>query len=167
MSTLNSDDENDDYRLPSATRKKSGWAGDEMEMEHLRERQREQQQQASSSSGDHRKDSVAVDLNQFRNTKVGSGYQAKGVIRQSSCLEPKGGMIINMSEPKVKDEDDKVSSKRYEEDKKKRKHKRRKKDQSKMKKKTNTNEAIEKYIACKAIRDFRKEIDKILNEAVD
>jgi hypothetical protein len=60
-------------------RKHRGWQGEDMEMEHQRE--------ASSSiaSGMLDKDAAtAVDLNQFRNTEVGKGYQAKHVMRQKT-----------------------------------------------------------------------------------
>jgi hypothetical protein len=53
-----------------------GW-GEAMELAH------QQQHQTSSSSS-----AVAVDLNQFRNTEVGTGYQAKHVVRQKTASGP-------------------------------------------------------------------------------
>jgi hypothetical protein len=162
------DNDNDDYRLPSATRKRSGWAGEEMELEHHRQRQ------GATGTGASNNDcaAVAVDLNQFRNTVVGSGYQAKGVIRQSSHNR-NTNEIINLSDPKkavVADKSDDGSLSSVDKKKRKRSSKRRKKEESKSRSKSKKsgsemNAVTEKYLQCKGIRAFRKEIEKILQEA--
>ena len=54
--------------------RRGGWEGEEMEMEHQR-----------SHKNDHQHTHAAVDLNQFRNTVVGAGYQAKHVVRQRTA----------------------------------------------------------------------------------
>ncbi len=60
----------------TANKHRGGW-GEDMELAH----------QKSSSNGGTSKTSqvVAVDLNQFRNTEVGSGYQARHVVRQKTA----------------------------------------------------------------------------------
>jgi hypothetical protein len=68
----------------------SGWDGDNMELEHLRESGRLLKDgkglplQGSQSSSAY----AAVDLSKFRNTEVGQGYQAKHVIRQKTTGAP-------------------------------------------------------------------------------
>ena len=180
-SPSSSNNENDDYRLPSATRKRSGWAGEEMELEHHRQTQQQHRLEDSSA--------VAVDLNQFRNTQVGSGYQAKGVIRQRGGGSNEESFkervaVLDLSKPSRrssddgddhdsrKDDDDNVVVGKKTRTHNSRKSKRRKKEMSKSKSKhVNDREAngvdtsVERYLQCKGIRDFRKEIDKILQEA--
>lgn len=60
-------------------RHRGGWQGEEMEMEH---------QRLASANNIKSNTHAAVDLNQFRNTIVGEGYQAKHVIRQRTAGEP-------------------------------------------------------------------------------
>lgn len=64
-------DRRGDYLPRGVLKRKRGWAGEEMELEHQRQNQ--------STS-----DPVAVDLGQFQNNEVGRGYQAKHVIRQKT-----------------------------------------------------------------------------------
>ena len=60
-----------------------GW-GEAMELAH----QQEHSQKTSDSKGRSSSSSaVAVDLNQFRNTEVGKGYQAKHVVRQKTAAD--------------------------------------------------------------------------------
>src|SRR3569623_769458 len=59
----------------SASRSRKGWEGESLELQHEREAHHYNQSGTATSV-------VAVDLNQFRNTEVGKGYQAKHVIRQ-------------------------------------------------------------------------------------
>ena len=97
--------------------------------------QREALQQ--SESGNNKADHAAVDLSQFRNEEVGKGYQAKHVIRQAGAPSKVSG-IVDMSK---KD----ISSK---------------KDESKPKPKDTTTK--ETYLACRGMRNFIREVDKIL-----
>ncbi len=83
--------DNDDFVLPSShpsrqQRKHRGWQGEDMEMDHQRE--------TSSSMASGRIDknaATAVDLNQFRNTEVGKGYQARHVVRQKTASDLSSG----------------------------------------------------------------------------
>lgn len=59
--------------------KKRGW-GEAMELAHQTER---------GGSSPLSSSVVAVDLSQFRNTEVGTGYQAKHVVRQRTASAPK------------------------------------------------------------------------------
>ena len=52
-----------------------------MELAHLRENGRREKNDKATP--------VAVDLNQFRNTEVGKGYQAKHVVRQRTATVAK------------------------------------------------------------------------------
>jgi len=63
----------------SKNEKNLGW-GEAMELAH--EREREKNNGATQQP-------VAVDLNQFRNTEVGKGYQAKHVVRQRTATATK------------------------------------------------------------------------------
>jgi hypothetical protein len=65
----------------------SGWDGDDMELEHLKETGRLLKDGRGLSSQDQSQSAsayAAVDLSKFRNTEVGQGYQAKHVIRQKT-----------------------------------------------------------------------------------
>jgi hypothetical protein len=73
-------------------KKSKGWDGEELELEHQKERMMMIQMNQSTERGRgeggaiHGTNySVAVDLNQFRNTEVGTGFQAKHVIRQPTA----------------------------------------------------------------------------------
>jgi hypothetical protein len=73
-------------------KKSKGWDGEELELEHQKERMMMLQMNQSTERGRgeggaiHGTNySVAVDLNQFRNTEVGTGFQAKHVIRQPTA----------------------------------------------------------------------------------
>ena len=57
-------------------------AGDDMEMEHQREQYRRARGGGGAGLGG---SATAVDLGQFRNTEVGIGYQAAGVLRQRTA----------------------------------------------------------------------------------
>ncbi|KAG7340046.1 hypothetical protein IV203_006450 [Nitzschia inconspicua] len=63
----------------AARQKRKGWQGEELELEHRR------QQMMKPPSGIETITATAVDLNQFRNTEVGEGYQAKHVVRQRTA----------------------------------------------------------------------------------
>ena len=60
------------------------WEGEEMELDHQRETERRDRDREESSTGA-AAIVTAVDLNQFRNTEVGKGYQAKHVVRQNTA----------------------------------------------------------------------------------
>lgn len=191
---MNRIDDNDD--AVHLQKRQRGWAGEEMEMEHQREEflrrrkvraephrnpQEQQQQQHDEHRGrEQEKYYHAVNLEQFRNHQVGSGYQARGVIRQRTAhdvnidildmskkpenLESRG----NQKDKNDVDQDDdnaEVSSSRQKKKLKKHKTKRRRKEGKKEKQKSNHDtEKIEKYLKCKGMRDFRKELEKILSE---
>lgn len=82
---VHDDDDDDDFALPSShpsrqQKKYRGWQGEDMEMDHQRETS------SSITAGTMDKNAVtAVDLNQFRNTEVGKGYQARHVVRQKTA----------------------------------------------------------------------------------
>jgi hypothetical protein len=54
------------------------WQGEEMELDHQRETEQRDRDTETTTV-------TAVDLNQFRNTEVGKGYQAKHVVRQNTA----------------------------------------------------------------------------------
>jgi hypothetical protein len=86
------DNENDDEDLPLShparrIRRRAddgvsgigAWQGEEMELDHQRETERRDRDESLGATV------TAVDLNQFRNTEVGKGYQAKHVVRQNTA----------------------------------------------------------------------------------
>jgi hypothetical protein len=89
--------------------------------------------------------SAAVDLQQFRNVEVGKGYQARHVIRQPSARET--------SQPKIKDMM-----------KERKKSKKRERDQHE-EGETRHDSRLRKYLKCDGLRNFRKEIEKIVSSA--
>lgn len=196
--------------------KKRGWAGDEMEMDHRREELqaamscRSRSSHSSSNRGtrtgtshsDRNSDNnpsrqqqqlekyPTVDLEQFYNTRVGSGYQAKGVIRQKTAHDSKiqiidrsqrakdgeshvARSVINekVSDGKMRlgDEEDNDSdskSRGHSRGKKRKKrHSKRTRSESSPPKQRSNKRLAEKYLQCKGIRDFRKELEKILSES--
>jgi hypothetical protein len=76
--------------MPHGTRmnqtRKRGWGGGDMEMEHQQEATRKEK----------RKNVAAVRVEQFQNTVVGEGYQAKHVIRQPS-KNKEAAKIVDMT----------------------------------------------------------------------
>jgi hypothetical protein len=92
-------------------------------------------------SGDKAKNSAGVDISQFRNFEVGKGYQAKHVIRQRTGESSQPAMEIKDmtgSKEAVEEKEAKIS--------------------------VETLEDIRKsYIKSSGLREFRKEIEKILN----
>lgn len=101
------------------------------------EHQRESLQQQSGSSA--KSTHAAVDLQQFRNDEVGKGYQAKHVVRQKGVPSKASG-IVDMSQRK--DESMETQTAR-----------------------SNAEESItkESYLQCRGMRNFIREVDKILN----
>mmetsp|Transcript_25594 Transcript_25594/g.37813 ORF Transcript_25594/g.37813 Transcript_25594/m.37813 type:complete len:116 (-) Transcript_25594:7-354(-) len=102
-------------------RKRKGWDGQDMEMSHKREKTHESNAVA------------AVDLNQFRNTEVGQGYQAKHVFRQKTGMENKT-KVVDMS-----------------------------RGASQKKASLIKDERLSKYLKCAGIREFRRQLEKIVN----
>ena len=94
------------------------------------------QRESLQNSGNNKAAHAAVDLSQFRNEEVGKGYQAKHVIRQAGA-QPKASGIVDMSKNK--------------------------KDASKPK--PNDISTTETYLACRGMRNFIREVDKILEKA--
>ena len=107
---------------------------------------------------------TTVDLSQFRNTEIGKGYQARGVIRQRNhSNEHSATKVVNMMEAQKKDGLNNESSHRQQQQ---QQHPSSSNDVNR------TNQTVTKhemntpseYLACKGIREFRKEIEKILNQ---
>ena len=94
------------------------------------------QQQSGSTSA--KSTHAAVDLQQFRNDEVGKGYQAKHVVRQKGVPSKASG-IVDMSQRK--DESMKTLTAR------------------------SNAESItkESYLQCRGMRNFMREVNKILN----
>ena len=147
-------------------RVKKGWAGEEMEMSHRREQLR---------NTDHTRTSAqqygTVNLEQFQNKEVGHGYQARGVIRQRTGLPSSNLNIVDMSKknPQQEKEEDGgnnsvTSASSSKEKRRKRKSKRKRSDSEKTRKEIPTD-PTEQFLRCKALRDFRKELEKILLES--
>ena len=67
----------------TANKHRGGW-GEDMELAH----------QKGSISTSKTSSVVAVDLNQFRNTEVGSGYQARHVVRQKTAGDERSATKI-------------------------------------------------------------------------
>lgn len=172
----------DDKNQMSNTRKR-GWAGDDMEMEH----RREQLRNSDFNSNQHKHG--IVDFDQFRNKEVGVGYQARGVVRQRGGYDAEMKIIDMTKSCTTKDigknsiEDDEdndsrsLSRERRRESKKKKKSSKKssgresdsdRRDKKKKKRKEKDDDssyALETYLQCKGLRDFRKEIEKIFVES--
>ncbi len=172
-----------DSDFPPQSRKR-GWAGEEMEMAHQREKIRETSTENGSGSEPTKGASAkysTVNLDQFRNREVGQGYQARGVIRQRTGISSSSAMpILDMTKKKslIDDEngrpmkdDERIAEKEADdgkEKKKKKKHHRNsssKRNESSVQSSQKVSKITERYIAEKGIREFRKELHKILSEA--
>ena len=154
-----SDDSDDGARhLPAGVlRSRGGWADmNGYEVEHQRERLRRADDHAGSGDDDVTKTThAAVDLSQFRNEEVGKGYKAKHVVRQrdvSSSVAMKG--VVDMSggaylstNKRCQDQDDV----------------RKKGEKIALDSKSDVP-CFESYLRSKGVRDFIKEIDKILKQ---
>lgn len=129
---MSDDDDEEQDRMPEGVlRRRKGWGGEEMELSHVREKMRD------SGSTD---DVVAVDLNQFRNTVVGEGYQAKHVVRQKSGVAQQQSKVVDMSS---------TTSKSTRGGGKKRKH-------------SKKEERLAKYLRCAGVREFRRQLEELL-----
>jgi LPS O-antigen subunit length determinant protein (WzzB/FepE family) len=142
MSGNQSSDDSAGPALPRGVLKaRSGWKGDDLELQHQRE---------VMNRDDGPSESAAVNLNQFRNEEVGEGYQAKHVIRQRSGQH---------SEIKIRD-----MSRANENEKDKKKSKKRKKHSSTdaaPETKEDPKERVRKYLQCDGLLQFRRELEKI------
>eukprot|EP00980_Cylindrotheca_fusiformis_P014199 scaffold3736_cov103-Cylindrotheca_fusiformis.AAC.1 len=96
----------------------------------------EMEHQQESSRKGKRQNVAAVNVRQFQNTIVGEGYQAKHVIRQPG-QQADAAKLVDMTGGSNNREDSK---------------------KEKVKSSFNRNN----YIECKGLREFRKEIEKIL-----
>ena len=110
-----------------AARKKSGWQGEELELQH---------KMSNSTSNT----AAAVDLSQFRNTEVGVGYQAKHVVRQRTGVEKVENDDVMQA---IQDTNQRAATK----------------SSQTTKQAATTSEML----GNKGLRDFRKEIESILN----
>lgn len=184
---MQSDDEHSYPVVSQNSSRIRGWAGEEMELAHQREKIKEQQESSRRVNGVNELEETGeeqystVNLEQFRNRKVGVGYQARGVMRQKSGLASTGSMkIVDMTKKRHRNDigmestSSVVSSSERKSHKKKHKHNRnssrkktRTRDQSSSSKEADSigDENIQKYLQCKGIIDFRKELHKILSEA--
>ena len=118
-------------------KRRGGWEGEEMELKHARETWKEKKSE----------NTVAVDLEQFRNHKVGEGYQAKFVVRQKRIenAQPIRRDVFSSKEA--------ISKQTETHDKKKRKRQRQ----------GDAQELLNGYLQCEGLRHFRKEIENMLN----
>ena len=137
---------------------KKGWAGGEMEMSHHREQLRSTDHVSKTQYG-------TVDLGQLQNKEVGHGYQARGVVRQRNGQERSGMKIVDMTKNTHEKEDDinsGISTSSSKEKRRKRTSKRKTKVPTK---KDKDEDPVQKYLQCKALCDFRRELEKILSES--
>jgi hypothetical protein len=155
-----SDDETGNDLPAGVLRSRGGWAdANNIELEHQRERLRAADTEIEhdqAARGDVTKNHAAVDLSQFRNEEVGRGYKAKHVVRQREASSSAMG-VLDMSGGIFSTKDALSSSAT-----KKRVH-----DESGGKDKTavgkkSSDSCLDTYLKCKGMRDFMKEIDKIL-----
>lgn len=152
------DADNAQHPMPRA---KKGWAGEEMEMNHQRDYLK--QQTKSISGGAAAPTFAAVDLNQFRNTEVGHGYQAKGVVRQKSMthadtIDGKNGLV--MKKDVIRKSDTCCSSTGEEgRDVDKGLHRKRKRRGEQVE--HSKSSLTDKYLQSEGIRNFRRELKKV------
>jgi hypothetical protein len=129
-----SDNDSDDLGIPRRgvvpAYGHRGWQGEELELAH-----------ATKPAA--AKDGAAVDFSQFRNEEVGKGYQAKFVVRQPSAGEASKVTVHDLSTKTDKKLSKKASKKE-------------RKDKPSAKKANR----VDKYLGSKALREFRKELEK-------
>jgi hypothetical protein len=94
-----SDDDGPRHLTTGTSRHRGGWQGDEMEMEH-------QRSQFNNPNNNNNNAPTAVDLNQFRNTKVGEGYQARHVVRQRTAASSSSPAAATEPQPSKKKKKD-------------------------------------------------------------
>ena len=116
----------------TANKQRGGW-GEALELEHRK----------STLTSD-RSSVVAVDLNQFRNTEVGSGYQARHVVRQKAVGDAMGKTKIvhkNSDFPTGREENERTQARH------------------------STAISTEDLLKNDGLRVFRKEIENILSSS--
>jgi hypothetical protein len=127
--------------------RRGGWEGEHLERE--REREVDQDGAAAPSS----RAAVAVDLEQFRNYRVGEGYQARHVVRQRTAAPARHGAAgAGASGATETADSDKRPSGRE----------RRVAGDRQGKTPDGTPDELDRYLECEAFRTFRRELDKIL-----
>lgn len=122
---------------------RKGWAGEEMEIAHL-----------NDQSG---KDAyAAVDIKQFQNTIVGEGYQARGVIRQKNGSEGQSSQFRDFTSKTTSylattQGGGTIARKGPQE--------------SNITGTGTTRKELDDYLRCDGLREFRKEIEQLLNSS--
>lgn len=123
---------------------KKGWAGEELEMEHRMEHNPD-------------KDFAVVNIKQFQNTEVGTGYQARGVVRQKTTTAASHQKLVlsvrhlpSKTVQQGTSADGKPADSRHPKD---------------TKQKGNKRKRLDDYMSCNGIREFRKEIEQLLESA--
>lgn len=154
--------------LPAGVlRSRGGWDDTfNLEMEHQRERLRADEDERDNAGRGEKPSSThaAVDLNQFRNEEVGKGYQAKHVVRQrEATASASAAGVVDMSggkfssSKKERGAESAASKKRSLDDKGAT-------DDGGGGEKKAGDFRLESYLQCKGMRDFMKDIDKILKQ---
>ena len=161
-SGVSSDDETGRNALPAGVlRSRGGWAdSDNIEIQHQRERLRAadtKQEHDPTARGDVIKNHTAVDLSQFRNEEVGRGYKAKHVVRQREALSSAMGALLDMSGGKFSSKDVHFPTTT-----KMRGRRGTGRDDNAVAGGNSDDACLDTYLKCKGMRDFIKEIDKIL-----
>ena len=130
--------DNSDPDAPTGSKvgkRRRGWQGEEMEMNHQRQAIREGKN----------KTVAAVDISQFQNHEVGQGYKAKHVVRQRTgeAGEDRSSLkVLDMSRGK-----DSITT--------------RKRDKCDLR---DINEVRASFIQSPGLRKFRREIESILEQ---
>lgn len=137
-------------------RSRGGWQDKfNLEVEHQRERL-----QADADGGALKGETnahAAVDLSQFRNEEVGKGYKAKHVVRQRGA-SPSATGVVDMSGGKFSKKERRAESS------KKRSRDDGEKEDNDGNKRQSGDLRLASYLKCKGMRNFMKEIDKILKQ---
>jgi hypothetical protein len=120
--------------------KRKGWQGEELELQHDREKMAQSQGTSTTRAA---ATTAAVDLNQFRNVEVGQGYQAKHVVRQRTVVSSSTAVTAPVGLT-VK-QDDKGG------------------DEFIFSTAASSTPSKEQFLHNSGLREFRKEIEKILN----
>lgn len=148
-------------------RSRGGWAdSNNLEMEH----QRERLQAAADADGDEHDRAArekkpihaAVDLSQFRNEEVGKGYQAKHVVRQRGTSSSVTG-VVDMSGGRFS-RNERAGAESSSATKKRIRDGGGKEDKNDRKRQPTEDIRLGSYLKCKGMREFMKDIDKILKQ---
>jgi hypothetical protein len=132
-----SDNDLVETNLPAGLRSRGGWEdSNNIEMEH--------EKQATKRGLSSRNNHAAVDLSQFRNDEVGKGYKAKHVVRQRDATVSNAS-VIDMSGGKFSKPDSRT-----------------KRHSDGTHQDNEDRNRREPYLESKGIRDFLREIEKIL-----